>query len=53
MSGIAGQRGVEHLHAVGVRQPEVDDQRVVGEGLELRERLRSVGGLGDLESVSS
>ena len=38
--GIAGEGGVEDVHAVGVGQPQVDDQRVVGEALEAVERRR-------------
>ena len=41
--GIAGERRVEDVHAVGVGQPQVDDQGVVGERLEA---LDGVGGVG-------
>ena len=51
--GIAGERVVEHLHAVGIRQPEVDDERVVGERLEAFDRFARVGGLSDLESIGA
>jgi hypothetical protein len=49
--GIAGQRRVENLHAVGVRQAEVDDEGVVGESLEAFDGVGGVRGLRHLEAV--
>ncbi len=50
--GVARQRGVEDVHAVGVGQPQVDDQGVVGEAFQPLERVRAVGRLGDGEAVA-
>ena len=47
---VARQRLVEHFHAVGVGQAQIDDQAVVGEPFEARCRIGGVERLGDRES---
>ena len=51
--GVARERRVEHFHAVGIGQAEVDDQGVVGEVLEALDGVGGVGRLGDLEPVGA
>ncbi len=43
--GIAGERRVEHVHAVGVGQAQIDDQRVVGKAGQPFHRVLGVGRL--------
>ncbi len=43
--GIARQRLVQHVQTVGVREPDVHHQRVVGKSVEPREGVGCVGGL--------
>ena len=45
------ERFVEHVHAVRVRQPQVDDQRVVGEPMQSRDGVGAVQRLRDREAV--
>ena len=49
--GIARQRCLEDVHAVGVGQPQVDDQAVVGEAFEAGHRIGAVQRLGDREPL--
>ena len=49
--GVAGERRVEHLHAVGVGQPQVHDERVVGEAGQPLGGVGGIGGLGHGKSL--
>ena len=49
--GIASEGRVQDVHAIGVGQPEVHDQRVVGERLQALLRFFGISGLGDGETV--
>ena len=48
---VAGQRLVEDLHAVRIRQAEVNDEPVIGKCLEPFERVGCVDRLGRRKSV--
>ena len=48
---VARERRVEDVHAVGIRQPQVDDEAVVGEGVEALDGFRGIGRLRDRETV--
>ena len=48
---VQRERFVEHVHAVGVGQPQVDDQRVVGEAMQPFDGVGAVQRLGDGEAV--
>ena len=49
--GIASEGRVQDVHAIGVRQPQVHDERVVGERLQALLRFLRVSGLGDSETI--
>ena len=49
--GIAGERRVEDVHAVGVGQPQIDDEAVVGKAFEPRLRIGRVKRLRDGEAL--
>ena len=43
--GIAGQGFVEHVHAIGIGEPKVDDEAVVGKSAQPLDGIRGIGGL--------
>ena len=49
--GIASESRVQDVHAIGVRQPEIHDQGVVGECLQPLLRFFGVRGLRDGETI--
>ena len=49
--GIAVERKVKHSHTIGVWEPQVDHDRIKGEGAQMHQRGRGVGCLSNREPV--